>query len=296
MKSIAMIQFSCFLVVLFIVSFEGFGQATSISAKDTLKNAHEEEINAWHARRITSLTREHSWLSLIARDWLKEGSNEFASVGKVIQTGGSISVELGPDVKATVSGKPFNGGTIKTDVDNGGPDKVEMGTRAFVVIKRGERFALRMWDSNAEARKNFKGIERFPVSEKWRIEAKWVPYNPPKKIKVATVVADLFDDYSVPGVTVFQLDGKEYKLEPVLEEGAKDLFFIMADATSGKETYGGGRFLYAAQAKDGKVILDFNKAYDPPCAFTLFATCPLPPASNRLTVRIEAGEKKYGDH
>jgi len=296
MKPGASIQLQFLLAIIFILSIEGSAQTTSVSTQDTLMKVYEEEINAWHARRMTSLTREHSWLSLIAREWLKEGANEFAGVGNVIQKGTSITVELAPDVKATVAGKPFIGGMIKTDAEKGGPEKVEMGTRAFTVIKRGERFALRMWDSNAESRKNFKGIERYPVSEKWRIEAKWMPYNPPKQIKVATVVADLFDDYSVPGVATFQLDGKEYKLEPVLEEGARDLFFIMADATSGKETYGGGRFLYAPQAKDGKVILDFNKAYNPPCAFTQFATCPLPPASNRLTVRIEAGEKKYGDH
>jgi hypothetical protein len=121
-------------------------------------------------------------------------------------------------------------------------------------------------------------------------------YDPPKRIKVPSVIPDYMQDYDVPGAAVFTIGEVEYRLEPVLEEGESDLFFIFGDRTNGRETYGGGRFLYAKPPKDGKVILDFNRAYNPPCAFSPYATCPLPPASNRLPIRVEAGEKSFDHH
>jgi uncharacterized protein (DUF1684 family) len=153
-----------------------------------------------------------------------------------------------------------------------------------------------MWDTQAQNRREFSGIERFPVSRNWRIEARWQPYDPPKTMKVPTIIAGYEEDYPVPGVAIFEIGGKEYRLEPVLEEPNGDYFFIFGDKTNGTETYGAGRFLYANPAQGGRVILDFNKSYNPPCAFTEFATCPLPPPQNKLPIRIEAGEKKYGIH
>jgi uncharacterized protein (DUF1684 family) len=175
-------------------------------------------------------------------------------------------------------------------------DKIEVGPRAFVVIRRGERFAVRMWDANAEALKGFTGIERFPLSKEWNIEARWEAYEKPKLIKIQSVIPDYMENYVVPGVAIFVVGGKEYRLEPVGEPGARQLFFIFADKTNGGDTYGAGRFLYTDPPRGGRVVLDFNKATNPPCAFSTFATCPLPPASNRLPVRIEAGEKRFGDH
>jgi uncharacterized protein (DUF1684 family) len=115
-------------------------------------------------------------------------------------------------------------------------------------------------------------------------------------MKIPTIIAGYEEDYPVPGVAIFEIGGKEYRLEPVLEEPNGDYFFIFGDKTNGTETYGAGRFLYAKPAQGGRVILDFNKSYNPPCAFTEFATCPLPPPQNKLPIRIEAGEKKYGIH
>jgi len=266
------------------------------SEDDSTAEAHEREVQAWHDRRIANLKRDHGWLTLIALDWMQEGPNEIPSIGIVTLKGGSITVKLAPGVQADIGGKPFTSGSIRTDADEGGPDKIVVGSRAFVVIKRADRHAVRMWDSNHEARKRFRGIERYPVSGTWRIEARWRPYDPPKRINVPSVIPDYVEDYPVPGVAVFSMQGKEYRLEPVLEPGETDLFFIFADKTNGKETYGGGRFLYAKPASNGVVVLDFNKSYNPPCAFTEFATCPLPPASNRLNIRIDAGEKKYSEH
>ena len=263
--------------------------------KDTVKLSYEEEISAWHAKRIEGLKRPQGWLSLIALDWLSEGENTLESLGTLTLSKGTISFHVLPGLQAKIGGNAFTSGVLKTEGGKERADRVEIGTRVFAIIKRGDRYAVRMWDSNAETLKIFKGIDRFPVSMRWRIEARWEPYASPKPIKVASVIPGYLEDYTVPGVAVFSVGGHEYKLEPV-GSGSETLFFIFADATNGKESYGAGRFLYSDPPKDGKVIIDFNKAINPPCAFTPYATCPLPPASNSLPVRIEAGEKSFGDH
>jgi len=255
------------------------------------KLSYEEEIAAWHLQRIASLERPHGWLSLIALDWLEEGGNPVAGFGVVTLNKGMVSFKSLPDIQPTLRGEVFTSGVLMTDVD-----KIEAGPKAFVIIRRGERYAVRMWDGNAEARKKFTDIDRFPLSKEWKIEARWESYEKPKPIKIQSVIPGYVENYVVPGVAIFTLAGKEYRLEPVGEPGARQLFFIFADKTNGSDTYGAGRFLYTDPAKDGKVVLDFNKAINPPCAFSSYTTCPLPPASNRLPVRIEAGEKKFGDH
>jgi uncharacterized protein (DUF1684 family) len=142
-------------------------------------------------------------------------------------------------------------------------------------------------------RSSFAGLDYFPVNPKWILDAKYEAHVPHKMISIVNVLG-MVEEMPSPGTLVFDVDGKTYRLAPVLEKGEKQWFIIFADATSGKETYGAGRYLYADPAgADGKVILDFNKSYNPPCAFTKFATCPLPPRQNRLPFRIEAGEKKY---
>src|SRR5262249_36692070 len=165
-------------------------------------------------------------------------------------------------------------------------------------IKRGDRFALRVRDQNNDARTRFRGLEYFPIDPKWRIEARLERYDSAKMIPIANVTGTVNESPS-PGTLVFEIDGQSYKLDPILEKGSTDLFVIFADATSGRETYGAGRFVYApAPGPDGKTVLDFNKAHNPSCAFTRYATCPLPPRQNRLRIRIDAGEKKYAgsDH
>lgn len=255
------------------------------------KLSYEEEITAWHQQRIASLKRPHSWLSLIALDWLEEGDNPVVGFGIVTLNKGMVSYKPFPDIQPKLRSEPFTSGALMTDVD-----KIEVGSKAFVVIRRGERCAVRMWDGNAETLKKFTGIERFPLSKEWKIEARWESYEKPRPIKIQSVIPGYVENYVVPGVSIFTVGGEEYRLEPVGEPGARQLFFIFADKTNGGDTYGAGRFLYTDPPKDGKVVLDFNKAINPPCAFSSYATCPLPPASNRLSVRIEAGEKKFGDH
>jgi uncharacterized protein (DUF1684 family) len=174
-----------------------------------------------------------------------------------------------------------------------GPTVVQTGTVRFQVIKRGERYGLRVKDSQSPTRTNFAGLEYFPIEAKYRVEARMEPYKPVKKIPI-TDVTGMTSDSDSPGALVFTLDGTEYRIDPVLEEGSTDLFIIFKDQTSRDDTYQAGRYLYAAKpGPDGKTVIDFNKAYNPPCSFTHFATCPLPPEQNRLPIRIEAGEKRY---
>ncbi|MGB2869469.1 MAG: DUF1684 domain-containing protein [Bacteroidota bacterium] len=264
--------------------------------QDSTKPPQEESADAWHQRRIRSLQRDLGWLTLVALDWLNEGENQVAGIGPVTLKNGKVSIRIPDSVTATVNGKPFSSGEITPEGGEVLPDTLRIPTKTAVVIRRGDRFAIRVWDKEAKTRKEFTSIDRYPVSERWRIEARWQPYDLPKQIRVPTVIPGLEEDYPVPGVAVFNVDGKEYRLEPVLEEPNGDYFFIFGDKTNGSETYGAGRFLYTKPASDGKVIINFNKAYNPPCAFTEFATCPLPPQGNKLPIRVDAGEKKYGGH
>jgi uncharacterized protein (DUF1684 family) len=285
------LQVSTFFVILSNIVF---AQPSAVR-NDSIKLSYEDEISAWHTKRVEGLKRPQGWLSLVALDWLAEGQNALESLGTLTLSKGTVTFQVLPGVQAKVGGNAFSSGVLKTEGGKERPDRVEIGSKVFTIIRRGDRFAVRMWDSNAETLKHFKGIERFPVSKQWKMEARWEPYTSPKTIKVASVIPGYLEDYPVPGVAVFSIRGNEYRLEPV-GSGNETLFFIFADETNGKESYGAGRFLYSDPPKDGKLIIDFNKAINPPCAFTPYATCPLPPASNSLPVRIEAGEKSFGDH
>jgi hypothetical protein len=260
------------------------------------QQSHEDQINTWHTRRLDGLKREHNWLSLIALDWLTEGSNQVKGFGAIILSGENATFQPDEGVTATIAGKEFQGGELKTDAEQGGPAKVESGSKAFVVIKRGNRHAIRMWDAQAKERLEFRGIDRFPVSSSWRMTARWDAYATPKKLMISTVIPDYQEEYTVFGAAVFTVGGKEYRLEPVQQKPTDALFFIFNDETNGPETYGAGRFLYADPPKDGMIDLDFNKSINPPCAFSPYATCPLPPKENQLPIRVDAGEKKYGHH
>jgi len=179
---------------------------------------------------------------------------------------------------------------LKTDT-GGKPDQIGLDGLTLFVIHRGDRYGIRLKDMDSKLRKDFAGRHWFPVQPAYRVTAKFVAYDPPKLIAVPNVLGETSQMPS-PGYVQFSLGGQLLRLDPVVEEDS--LFFIFHDATSGKGTYPPGRFLHADFAKDGKVTLDFNKAYNPPCAFTPYATCPLPPKQNRLPVSIEAGEKFSG--
>jgi uncharacterized protein (DUF1684 family) len=216
---------------------------------------------------------------------------------KLVRRGPSVTLESASH-PTTIAGQPVTApAALKNDADEGGPTVVQMGSVRFQIIKRGERFGLRVKDAEAHTRTHFEGLDYYPIDPKWRVVARYVPYNPEKKIPI-TDVTGLTADSIAPGALVFTVDGKEYSIDPVIEEGTDDLFIIFKDPTSRDATYQAGRYLYAAKpGPDGTTIVDFNKAYNPPCSFTPFATCPLPPPQNRLPIRVEAGEKRYsGGH
>ncbi len=276
----------------------------------------EKEILEWREKRVARLKADGSWLSLAGLYWLDEGTKSIgsmpgsdlllppmapAAVGSITRAGKQVTLKVNSGVSATVNGQLVTVRQLVSDADpNVEPDKVKIGTFTFYVIERGdskngERVGIRLLDSETVARRNFKGIESYPPKPEWRIVGKWVPHASPRVVQIPTVIGTV-EEMTSPGAVVFTVNGLEQRLEPVVEQGHDKLFFIFGDETNGPETYGAGRFLYAEPAtKDGFVILDFNKAYNPPCAFSPYATCPLPPEGNRLAIRVEAGEKKY-DH
>jgi uncharacterized protein len=209
---------------------------------------------------------------------------------------GRVTVRLQPGVAGTVGGQPLTATRELKSDHEGSPDVITMGRLTMHIIQRGQRFGVRLKDQDSTARRDFAGLEWFPVDESYRVTARFVPYAPPRPLAVPNILGEI-EEMRSPGYAVFTLEGKEVRLEPVLESaGAQELFFIFRDLTAGKETYPAGRFLYSSLPRDGTVLLDFNKAYNPPCAFTRFATCPLPPKSNKMDVRVAAGEKNYGHH
>ncbi len=252
----------------------------------------ENEIAQWRQQREAALKADGGWLTVAGLFWLHEGANPFGT-----DTTNEIVLPDGPEHAGVFE---LHGG--KVTVKRHGTEKelwadsldvATAGRLKLYVIKRGEKYGIRVKDPDSEFRRNFHGIEYYPAKEEYRVTARFV--DDEKQIPILNIIG-MTEPLKSPGVAVFRLGGKEYRVRPVFETpDAKELFYIFKDETSGKETYGAGRFLYSDLPKDGKVLLDFNKAYNPPCAFTPYATCPLPPAENKLPVRIEAGEKKY-DH
>src|SRR5690348_386996 len=264
-------------------------------------------VEQWRARRIARLTAPDGWLSLIGLHWLEPGPKTLGSAAEnaivlakapthlgVVErrADGTLSLQLASGSGALIDGEAKSQATLRDDRDPN-PTRVSFGSLNFVVLDRGGRKALRVRDADAETRTRFSGIESFPVDPAWRIVADWIPFDPPQTLETANVIGQM-ERYPVPGRAVFERNGHRHELLPVIEvPGDEQLFLIFADGTSGRETYGAARFLYADPPRDGKIVLDFNQAYNPPCAFTAFATCPLAPPENRLDLRVAAGEKKY---
>jgi uncharacterized protein (DUF1684 family) len=263
----------------------------------------------WRAGRLERLQAEGGWLTLVGLDWLVEGENLIgtdptalvrfpegrgpARAGLLVLEGGQVRLKALPGSPLTVNGKPGADMALRTDAD-GRPDVLQLAGRSFFVIRRGEKVGVRVKDPLSPARTGFKGIGMYPFDPAFRVIAAFEPYAEPRTVQIPTVLGTT-DPMKAWGRVTFTLKGKQLSLEPV-DEGDGRLFFIFKDATSGRTTYPAGRFLYADPPKDGKVLLDFNQAYNPPCAFTDFATCPLPPPQNVLKVAIPAGEKTYHGH
>ena len=215
-----------------------------------------------------------------------------ARAGTLVLRGERVEIQTTEDAGVTHEGTPVSRLMMAAD-KSGDPTVLDLGDLQFYVIERSGRYGLRVRDRQHPARFGFTGIETFPIDRKWRITGHLETYDPPRTLPVPNVLGQVNHQESA-GTAVFEVEGAEYRIE-ALAGSDGTLYLIFADRTSGRETYGGGRFLYSEPvADDGTVVLDFNKAYNPPCAFTDYATCPLPPRQNKLTVRIDAGEKKYG--
>lgn len=242
------------------------------------------EHDKWRAAREASLRAEKGWLSVAGLFWLKPGVNDLDLPAPSPRC--RVQLQNGK-VTVTLDG-------VTRELRTNSPDVFESGPLSLTAIQRGPRYGVRLRDRNAAARRDFKGLRYFPVSGRYRIVARWVAE--PRKLPITNVLG-LTEPMDSPGHAVFRIGGQELRLTPVLESpDSRELFFIFRDQTAAHETYGAGRFLDADLPRNGTVVLDFNRAYNPPCAFTPYATCPLPPKENRLAIRIEAGELRYGDH
>jgi len=290
-----MTRFWHLLILVFSVTLIASGQ-TSFSA-DTQK---------WREQHETEIKAEDGWLTVSGLFWLKEGTTTIGTgeksdivlparsapvtVGSLELKNGVVRLRVSDGVVVQVNDKPVQEYVMTFETDKP-PDQFKVGSLKLGVIKRGNRYGLRVRDKNSPARLRFKGLKWFPAHENYRIIATFTAYDEPKEIRIMNVLGDELK-LKTPGLLTFTLNGQKFELRPVIED-EKKLFIIFRDLTAGKTTYPAGRFLYADLPKDGKVVLDFNRAENPPCAFTEFATCPLPPRQNFMNTAINAGEMRF---
>jgi uncharacterized protein (DUF1684 family) len=282
--------------------------ATPAGGPDGTPESERLSIEAWRAARIERLTSDAGWLTLTGLFWLKEGENTF---GRASSNALALDNAALPEVAGTFvlkehrvrfisragSGVMHRGQAV-TELDltadsEGEPTVLERGPLRFFVIERAGHIGVRVRDLANPRRLNFRGLTYFPVSSDWVCEARFEAYQPARHLRIMNILG-MEDEVESPGAVIFRKNGREWRLDAVLEApGDQELFIMFADATSGHETYGAGRFLYIPLPQSGTARVDFNQAINPPCALNDFATCPLPPPQNRLALRIEAGEKKY---
>jgi uncharacterized protein (DUF1684 family) len=278
----------------------------STSASETLP------LEQWQARRAANLTSETGWLTLVGLYWLKAGDNSFGSdksnrialehqslantAGTFTVKDGKVTFTTAPGASVTHDKTPVTS-IVMTPDTAGEPTTLAIGSLRFFVIERTGKLGVRVRDVDHPARKHFQGLEYFPARQDWIVDARFEAYPANKRIPILNILG-MTDQMVSPGAVVFTKDGREWRLDTILEAPDDDELFVMfADATSARETYGAGRFLYIPMPQNGRAKVDFNRAYNPPCAFNEFATCPLPPQQNRLQMRVDAGEKKYrGSH
>ena len=280
-----------------------------LAAADVAPDPYVQEIQAWLAQRAANLTKPNGWLTLIGLHFLAPGENTVGSAADnsvVLAKGpahlgaftlgpnGLVKAAFNPGIEVKVDDQPVLSVNLRDDT-HGQPSLVTVGTVSLFVIERDGKKALRVKDSEADARTHFLGLDFYPIDPSWRIEAQWVPFEKPREVPIRNILGHVAPAM-ILGKAVFTRDGHTYELLPIQEDPDAPLFFIISDRTSGDTTYAAARFLYADHPGDGKVILDFNKAQNPPCAFTPFATCPLPPKENQLPIAITAGEKNYKGH
>ena len=262
----------------------------------------------WRAKRLASLTSETGWLTPVALYWLKDGENTFgrapdrafslddaalaADTGAFVLKDGRVRYVAHGSKAMTYLGKPVTSVDLKSDADEN-PTELVAGTLHFMLIERAGHLGVRVRDSVSPNRLKFKGLQYFPIRADWHIQAHFEPYVPEHRIPIVNILG-MTEEMISPGAIVFERGGHTWRLDAILEApGDRELFVMFSDATSGRETYGAGRFLYVGLPNVDRIEVDFNEAFNPPCAFTNFATCPLPPQQNRLALGVDAGELKY---
>lgn len=292
----------------------GRGELDARAAPDPAwpDDAYLADHQAWRAQRLAGLTGEDGWLSLVGLHWLEPGTSRFGTgaendivlpqaasltglpetLGQLRITDGRVRLEVAPGVAIAVDGVA----STAADLTPTAPDEapvVTLGSLAFFVIARGEHMALRVRDRASPARSQLGEIETFPLARRWLVEGRFEAYAEPRSIAVPNITPFDYPEVS-PGVVIVELAGLQYRLLAVAQNAAERLFLIVGDQTNGKSTYGGGRYLYTDPPdSEGRVVVDFNRLYNPPCVFTPYATCPLPPEQNRLPLTIEAGEMTH---
>lgn len=295
-------QISALVIIVLVIGCLGKKTLTPEEQK-----AYESELNEWHAKRIENVKAPDGWLNLVGLYWLEPGMNSFGSdesnnivfpAGKIaphagyfILQGNTVSIKVNKDTQITTAGKPVTEQVI-FNPDSANVLTLESGSLRWNIIKRDTKLGIRLRDNDSEAMKTFTGVDRYPVDPGYRVEATFEKSDSTNKIDITNVLGQTTAQAS-PGRLIFTLNGKEHQLA-VLKGNKEEFFVIFSDKTNGNETYGGGRFLYVKKpADDESVIVDFNKAYNPPCVFTPYATCPLPPKQNEMTVEVRAGEKNF---
>lgn len=263
--------------------------------------AYVQSFEKWKAEQTQDL--KANWLSLAGLFWLKPGTNSFGSdaanaivfpkgparAGEFDLDGKTVTLKLLPDAHAIIDGKPATTAKLDPDISKH-PTRIEMGTLRFHIIVRGVRIGVRVLDTDSAAARNFKGMMFYPLDLHYRVTANWIPYDGKMTVEVPNVLGDVMAA-PIPGIAVFQLNGQEFRLTALGGSAKTGFFFVFNDLTAKSDTYPGGRFLDTGPVESGTVVLDFNRAYNPPCAVTPYATCPLAPKENRLAVAIMAGEK-----
>lgn len=283
--------------------------ALAVSAAPLARDTYDDNLRRWRADREAALTADDGWLTVAGLFWLRPGLNRAGAdpSNDIVLPAGAAPARLGafqlsdgvatftaePGTSVTSGGRPIE--TLALTAGSEAP-AVEVGRLTMFLIKRGDRYAVRMRDRDSPMRRAFTTLAWYPVDRASRVTGRFTAYAEPKTIPVPNVLGDTPEMVS-PGFVEFTLGGESLRLEPVFETSdARELFYIFGDRTNGDTTYHAGRFFYSELPENGHVVLDFNKAYNPPCVFTAFATCPLPPPQNTLPVRIEAGELMYGKH
>ena len=267
-----------------------------------------DEIKKWQKQKEDSLRKENRWFTVSGLIWLKSGDNFFgadennplplagkgiaAQVGSFFLEGENVTLKTLHARGLTLNGEPApTTADIHPDV-SGAPDQISIAKYNLKIIQRGERIGIRVYDNNNPAYKNFEKLNWFPIDETYKVNAKFIAYETPREISITNILGDT-NRVANPGYVEFELNGKFCRLEAEGDNPKEELFFNFKDATNGESTYGAGRFLDTDGVQRGKVTIDFNKCYNPPCVYTDYATCPLPPKGNALNIKVEAGEMNY---